>query len=212
VDWVESLADGLRDECAPLGASVLGGDVVRGDVLTLAFTALGDLQGRSPVPRSGACAGDVVAYTGRLGWAAAGLAVLARGFRSPVSVVGAHRRPEPPYAEGPRAAILGATAMIDVSDGLVADLQHVALASGVGIELDTGRLEVPERLRDVGSALGVDPLGWVLSGGDDHALAATFPADVSLPEQWRVIGRVARGRGVLVDGAAYPDGGWDHFG
>jgi thiamine-monophosphate kinase len=211
VDWVESLTDGLRDECRPLGASVLGGDVTRGDTLTLAFTALGDLQGRPPVTRSGARAGDVVAYTGRLGWAAAGLAVLARGFRSPVSVVGAHRRPEPPYAEGPHAAALGATSMVDVSDGLVADLRHVALASDVGIELDTSRLDVPDRLRDVGSALGVDPLGWVLAGGDDHALAATFPQAAELPEQWRVIGRVARGRGVLVDGAPYPEGGWDHF-
>jgi thiamine-monophosphate kinase len=211
VDWVESLADGLRDECGLLAAAVLGGDVVRSEALTLAFTALGDLRGRAPVPRSGARAGDVVAYTGRLGWAAAGLAVLARGFRSPVSVVGAHRRPEPPYAEGPRAAVLGATAMVDISDGLVADLQHVAVASEVGIELDTARLEVPDKLRDVGSALGVDPLGWVLAGGDDHALAATFPGDVALPEQWRVIGRVARGRGVLVDGAPYPETGWDHF-
>jgi thiamine-monophosphate kinase len=211
VEWAESVADGLRDECAPLGASVLGGDLVRGDVLTLACTALGDLQGRAPVTRSGARPGDVVAYTGRLGWAAAGLAVLARGFRSPVSVVGAHRRPEPPYPEGPRAAILGATAMVDISDGLVADLQHVAVASEVGIELDTTRLEVPDRLRDVGSALGADPLDWVLAGGDDHALAATFPPDAALPEQWRVIGRVARGRGVLVDGAPYASAGWDHF-
>jgi thiamine-monophosphate kinase len=154
----------------------------------------------------------VVAYTGRLGWAAAGLAVLGRGFRSPVSVVNAHRRPEPPYAEGPHAAELGATALVDVSDGLVADLGHVALASEVGIELDTGRLEVPDKLRDVGSALGVDPLDWVLAGGDDHALAATFPRDRTLPEGWQEIGRVSEGTGITVDGKA-PKGplGWDHF-
>src|SRR5205823_7113354 len=121
---------------------VLGRDDPGGATLPLAFTSVGDPQGRGPVTRSGARAGDVVAYAGRLGWAAAGLAVLGRGFRSPVSVVGAHRRPEPPYAEGPRAAQLGATAMVDVSDGLVADLGHVALASEVGIELDTGRLDL----------------------------------------------------------------------
>jgi thiamine-monophosphate kinase len=212
VDWVERLADGLRDECALVGASVVGGDVVGSEVLTLAISALGDLGGRAPVTRSGAQPGDVVAYCGRLGWAAAGLATLGRGFRSPVSVVAAHRRPEPPYAEGPAAAALGATAMVDVSDGLVADLGHVALASAVGIELDTSKLEVPAKLRDVGSALGADPLDWVLSGGDDHALAATFPGGTELPERWRLIGRVARGRGVLVDGSAYePPAGWDHF-
>jgi thiamine-monophosphate kinase len=212
VAWLEGLADGLREECAAVGASVLGGDVVRSDTLTVAVTALGDLGGRAPVTRDGARPGDVVAVVGRLGWAAAGLAVLGRGFRSPVSVVAAHRRPEPPYAEGPRAADLGATAMVDVSDGLVADLQHVAVLSGVGIELDTARLEVPAKLRDVGGALGIEPLTWVLGGGDDHALAATFPGDRPPPAPWRVIGRVARGRGVLVDGAAYGAvGGWDHF-
>jgi thiamine-monophosphate kinase len=212
VSWLDGLADGLRAECDPLGVRVLGGDVVRADALTIAVTALGDLGGRAPVRRDGARPGDVVAYTGRLGWAAAGLAVLGRGFRSPVSVVAAHRRPEPPYAEGPRAADLGATAMVDVSDGLVADLQHVAVASGVGIELDTGKLDVPDKLRDVGRALGVEPLDWVLAGGDDHALAATFPGTDPPPAPWTVIGRVARGRGVLVDGAAYDaPGGWDHF-
>ena len=212
VDWLEGVADGMRTECAKVGATVLGGDVVRSETLTLAVTALGDLQGRAPVTRSGARPGDVVAVTGRLGWAAAGLAVLGRGFRSPVSVVAAHRRPEPPYAEGPKAAELGASAMVDVSDGLVADLQHVAIASGVGIELDTSRLDVPAKLRDVGGALGVEPMDWILAGGDDHALAATFPGTAPPPAPWQVIGRVARGRGVLVDGSAYDaPGGWDHF-
>jgi thiamine-monophosphate kinase len=212
VAWLEGLADGMRAECDPLGARVLGGDVVRADVLVLAVTALGDLRGRAPVTRAGAKPGDMVAYTGRLGWAAAGLAVLGRGFRSPVSVVAAHRRPEPPYEQGPRAAELGATAMVDVSDGLVADLQHVAVASGVGIELDTSRLEVPAKLRDVGKALGVEPMDWMLAGGDDHALAATFPGGSPPPAPWTVIGRVARGRGVVVDGSAYDaPAGWDHF-
>jgi thiamine-monophosphate kinase len=212
VEWLEALADGMRDECDLLGARVIGGDVVRAETLLLAVTALGDLRGARPVRRDGARPGDIVAYTGRLGWAAAGLAVLGRGFRSPVSVVAAHRRPEPPYAEGPHAAALGATAMVDVSDGLVADLEHVAIASGVGIELDTAKLELPAKLRDVGNALGVDPMGWVLAGGDDHALAATFPGSDPPPEPWRVIGRVARGRGVVVDGSAYDaPGGFDHF-
>ena len=122
LEWVDGLMAGLREECGEVGAAIIGGDVTAADVITLGVTALGDLQGREPVTLGGARPGDVVALAGKVGWAAAGFAVLGRGFRSPVQVVSAHRRPEPPYAEGPRAAELGASAMTDVSDGLVADL------------------------------------------------------------------------------------------
>jgi len=137
--------------------------------------------------------------------------VLGRGFRSPVQVVTAHRRPEPPYAEGPRAAQLGATAMTDVSDGLIADLGHIAEASGVRLELRGEAIEVPAKLAEVGAALNVDPLVWVLTGGDDYALAATFPRGTDLPEQWRVIGAVIDGDGVRVDGRRWPVGGHEHY-
>jgi thiamine-monophosphate kinase len=160
----------------------------------------------------GAKEGDVVAVCGRLGWAAAGLAVLGRGFRSPRVVVDAHRRPAPPYPAGPQAAQLGATAMIDVSDGLLADLGHIAECSAVSIDLRSDAFDIPEPLAAVGAALGAHPLGFVLTGGDDHALAATFPPQVELPEQWRVIGAVGAGEGVSVDGEEYPDAaGHEHF-
>jgi len=188
--WVLALADGLRDECQLVGASVVGGDTSAADGIVVAVTALGDLAGRAPVTRSGAQVGDVVAVCGRLGWAAAGLAVLGRGFRSPRVVVDAHRRPQPPYDAGPEAARLGARAMVDVSDGLVADLGHVARASSVRIDLDRDAFELAQPLLDVGAAVGADPLSFVLTGGDDHALAACFPADVELPEHWRVVGAV----------------------
>ena len=69
-------------------------------------------------------------------------------------------------------------------------------------------------MRDAGQALGVDPYSWVLTGGDDHPLLATFPPTVALPEQWHVVGRVLEGNGVTVDGRIHTDGptGWDHFG
>jgi thiamine-monophosphate kinase len=214
--WAERFADGLRDECDVVGAAVVGGDVVRSDVLLIAVTALGDLQGRTPVTRAGAQVGDVVAFVGRLGWAAAGLAVLSKGFRSPRLVVDAYRRPEPPYQAGPDAAIAGATSMIDVSDGLVGDLGHVATASAVHIDLRSGAFEVPAVLSEVGSALGVDPLMWVLGGGEDHALVATFPTAADVPPDWRVIGDVqqtedADAGHVTVDGNPYATGGFDHF-
>jgi thiamine-monophosphate kinase len=212
-DWALGLADGLREECERVGASVAGGDVVRSDLVVVAVTALGDLGGRPPVTRAGAQPGDVVAVCGRLGWAEAGLRVLSRGFRSPRVLVDAHRRPQVPYDAGPEAARLGASAMCDVSDGLLADLAHVAKASTVAIDLDPGALEVPDPIRDAAVALGARPLDWILTGGEDNALAATFAADATLPQRWRVVGRVSSGEGVTVAGEPYEgDAGHAHFG
>ena len=211
-DLLQQIGAGLSAAAAGAGADVVGGDLTSAPVLVISVTVIGDLGGATPVLRSGAAPGDVVALTGRIGWAAAGLAVLTRGFRSPAAAVGAYRVPEPPLAQGPLAAAAGATAMIDVSDGLLADLGHVAVASGVAIDLRTQALTVPARLTEVGSALGKDPLAWLLTGGDDHPLAATFPDTASVPEGWTVIGRVSAGAGVTVDGAVYEgDAGWDHF-
>jgi thiamine-monophosphate kinase len=183
--------------------------------ITIAVTAMGSLDGREPVLRSGARPGDVVAICGRLGWAAAGLAVLARGFRSPRVLVEAQKVPQVRYGAGAVAAGAGATAMIDVSDGLLADLGHVAQASGVLIELRQDAFEVAEPLQAVGAATGADPYTFVFTGGDDHALAATFAAD-SVPEGWLVVGRVEVAdhdqTGVLVDGAVWETpAGFDHF-
>lgn len=210
---VQSLVDGMWEEAGRAGTGVVGGDVVRADKIVIALSALGDLQGRAPVTRSGAAPGEVLAVCGRLGWAAAGLAVLGRGFRSPTTVVGAHRVPEPPYAAGPQAAAAGATAMIDVSDGLLADAGHLAHDSGVGIDIDSAALTVPRRLAEVASALGADPRHWVLTGGEDHALLATFPAGTVLPAGWEAIGAVWDRGAVTVDGAPYEGpAGWAHFG
>lgn len=215
--WLEGVATGLAEECAPLGAAVVGGDLVASAddsaSVVLSVTALGDLGGRTPVLRSGARPGDVVAVAGRLGWAACGLAVLRRGFTSPLAVVSAHRRPAPPYAAGPAAADAGATSMCDVSDGLLADLGHVASDSRVVVDLDRAALvraflEPAGPLRQVASALGADPLAWVLTGGEDHALVATFRPRAALPPGWSVIGSVRAGgkkAGVVVDGEAAAD-------
>ncbi|MDX2968012.1 thiamine-phosphate kinase [Kribbella solani] len=215
--WALELNQGLVDECELVGASIIGGDTVQADKIVVSVTAFGSLDGRAPVLRSGARPGDEVAYAGRLGWADAGWTVLARGFRSPRAVVEAHRRPQPPYAEGPRAALAGASSMCDVSDGLLSDLGHIAAASQVIIDIRTKALTVPEPLQAVAAATGVDALKFVLTGGEDHALVGTFePADV--PEGWTVIGSVAEGNEerpagtVTVDGAPYAaDTGHAHF-
>ncbi|MEU6784415.1 thiamine-phosphate kinase [Nonomuraea angiospora] len=212
--WLDGLTDGFRDECAVVGASVAGGDITRCDLVVIGVTALGDLGGRAPVTRSGARPGQVVAVTGRLGYAAAGWALLEAGVpENPVleEVVVAHRRPSPPYAMGPGAAELGASAMLDVSDGLLQDLGHVSEASGVRIELDPRAFAVGEPVAVAAKELGADPLEWVLTGGEDHALAAVFPAEVRLPPSWQVVGRVVEGEGVLVYGREIGRRGWDHF-
>lgn len=209
--WALELAEGIAEEADLVGASVVGGDVTRADEVMIAITVLGMVEG-DPVRRSGARPGDIVGLAGRQGWAAAGLAVLARGFRSPRVLVEAHRRPEPPYEAGAQAAALGATAMIDLSDGLLADVGHIAEDSGVAIDIHTSGFEVAEPLRAVGAALGADPMRFILTGGDDHALVATFPGGVELPGGWRPIGEVADGSGVTVDGAEYEGpAGHQHF-
>ncbi|WP_431933151.1 thiamine-phosphate kinase [Nonomuraea jabiensis] len=214
LEWLDGLTDGFRDECAVVGASVAGGDITRCDLVVIGVTALGDLGGRAPVTRSGARPGQVVAVAGRLGYAAAGWALLEAGVpENPAleEVVLAHRRPGPPYAMGPGAAELGASAMLDVSDGLLQDLGHVAEASGVRIELDPRAFAVGEPVSVAAKELGVDPLEWVLTGGEDHALAAVFPPEVRLPPSWQVVGRVVEGEGVLVHGREIGRRGWDHF-
>jgi thiamine-monophosphate kinase len=118
VQWALDFAKGFADECALVGASIVGGDLTRADQVMIAVTVLGACT-VAPVLRSGARPGDVLAITGRQGWAAGGMAVLGRGFRSPRVLVEAYRRPEPPYDAGQVAADAGATAMIDVSDGLL---------------------------------------------------------------------------------------------
>jgi thiamine-monophosphate kinase len=214
--WALDLAQGIAEEADLVGASVLGGDLSRADAITISVTALGVCE-HGVVRRSGAQPGDLVALAGRQGWAEAGFAVLGRGFRSPRVVVDAHRRPVPPYDAGPQAAQLGATAMIDVSDGLLQDIGHLAKASGAAVDIQQAAFSVAEPLQAVGAALGHDPMRFILTGGDDYCLVATFPTGTALPAEWTEIGSVLEaGDGeagvVTVDGEEYEDAaGHRHF-
>ena len=106
------------------------------------------------------------------------------------------------------------TSMIDISDGLLSDLGHVAARSGVAVDISPPPMD--PTLADAAGLLGVDPMQWVLTGGEDHAMVATFPPDVKLPARWTVIGEVLNPSAlpqVTVDGAPWTSkSGWDHFG
>ncbi|MGD9618647.1 MAG: thiamine-phosphate kinase [Mycolicibacterium sp.] len=195
------LADGMWHEAGLMGAGIVGGDMVAAPQWVISVAALGDLGGLDAVCRSGAKLGDTVAVTGDLGRSAAGFALWRSGMRDnafgePVdecddapALRRRHLVPEPPYGQGVVAARAGATSMIDVSDGLVADVGHIASASGVRIDLSRSGLRGDvAALAPAAAAVGADPWQWVLGGGEDHALVATFPA--TLPPGWRSIGTV----------------------
>lgn len=226
VTWVTDLARGLAAACHKHGAAVVGGDLSGGEAIVVAVTVHGDLAGRAPVLRSGAQPGDTLAHAGVLGRSAAGLALLSAAVPDPdPALVAAFLRPAPPLEAGVQAAIAGASAMLDVSDGLLRDAGRIARASGVTIDLRDPASCVPEdltALADAAAHLGIDPLTWVLTGGEDHGMLATFPPGAELPAGFRVIGSVLESGvmgpgttrpGVTVAGRKPPVGGpgWDHF-
>jgi thiamine-monophosphate kinase len=227
--WAIECARGIEDEARRADAHVVGGDVTASDAVTISVTGIGDLQGRAPVLRSGAEPGNVVAICGRLGWSAAGLDLLRHDVRAPREGLGEllddHRHPHPPYSAGILAAQAGATAMIDISDGLVADARHIAQASGVRIDLSWEAIEDhlgagADLLRAAAAQLPRDAMSpddrvrdWVLHGGEDHGLLAFFGAEV--PDGFTVIGEVrspAQGVGVWVDNQPADEaGGHEHY-
>ncbi|MGB3482196.1 MAG: thiamine-phosphate kinase [Mycobacterium sp.] len=210
--WAIELTDGMWVEAGLAGAPIIGGDLVASPHWVVSVTVFGDLEGRPPVVRTGARPGEVVAVAGEPGVSAAGYALCSAGVDDFAEVRGRHLVPKPPYGQGSAAARAGASAMTDTSDGLAADLRHIADGSGVVIDLSGAALEAFWRpLAAVAAATGADPRDFVLGGGEDHALVACFPADV--PPGWRVIGAVAAGAaGVLVDGRAWSGStGWESF-
>jgi thiamine-monophosphate kinase len=217
INLIREIFTGLTDEAAVAGARVVGGDISSASQIFISVTALGLCPKKGVTTRSGAKVGDVVALSGSTGRAAAGLRVLQRGLRSPRTLVEAYRSPTIDYTAGVRAREAGARSMIDISDGLVADLRHIAVASRVDIDVDSATLELTEDLISAAAAFGIDPLLWALTGGDDHALAAVFPSAEKVPDSFRVIGKIVEVGNesqplVTVDGGSAPDiGGYSHF-
>ena len=211
VAWALAFARGLGEAARAAQTPVIGGDLSSAPAGTLlaCVTALGSLDGRSPVLRSGARPGHVVAVAGTLGLAAAGWQLLEAGNAGAhPQAVACQRRPTPPIRLGPAAAQAGASAMLDLSDGLLRDAARLARASGVRLDLDAAALQ-PDVDRLVPALAPEQALECVLAGGEEHSLLATFPG--GLPPGWRPVGRVSEGAGVTVGGHAQPPRGWDHF-
>lgn len=213
VDAAAALSDGMWAEAGRTGAGIVGGDLVAAEQWVLSVTVLGDLGRRAPVLLDGARPGDAVAVVGDLGSSAAGYALWRKDIRDGAfeGLRARHLVPEVPYGRGAGAADAGARAMTDVSDGLLADLGHVAEASGVAIDVETAALSADcAGLAAAAAATGEDAWAWVLAGGEDHALVATFGQ--APPAGWRRIGTVREGAGVTVDGAPWRgNAGWQSF-
>jgi len=213
-EWALQLTQGINDECAVEGASVVGGDTVRGEIITISITAIGEVSPAisAPVTRTGAHVGDIVYLLGQTGASAAGLEILSRGLGIAPGLIALHKVPKPPYESAREFAALGATSLCDVSDGLVADLGHIADASGVTIDIDVDALDISE-LFAAAHELEVDPFEWALGGGEDHAFTGTLPPQAVPPAGARAIGIVRpRGEGAVVSaGIALGHLGHDHF-
>jgi thiamine-monophosphate kinase len=212
-DELEDLYEGIVEAAAEFGCDVVGGDLSAGEEVVVSVAVTGWVDGE-PVLRSGARPGDRIWVTAPLGAAAAGLRLLRQGgtgvhARGPAdqALVSAHARPRPAVAEGVVARLVGATAMIDVSDGLAADLDQLARRSGVGFELAS----VP-----VAEGAAIDE---ALAGGDDYVLVFTTPgpADVvnaflaaGVPAPYMIGECVANSRLRLVAGQTLKVVGWEH--
>lgn len=214
ITWLEQFADGLQaavNHFCP-NAEIVGGDLAQSNQIVIAVTAHGDLEGREPILRTGAKPGDILAVAGTLGQAACGLSLLQSGNADAISAyddwVNIQKRPMPPIQSGIEAT--NATSMLDISDGLAKDAARISKASSVKLTINKQALDgYCARLDDVAARLEVNALDWVLFGGEDHSLLATFPEDATIPRSFKPIGKVEAGEGVYLDDAELPERGWD---
>lgn len=224
LEVVRGIAEGIGTRARRYTAELVGGDLTRAQQLIVSVTAIGSLGGsRGPLTLDRARAGQILVAHGRLGWSAAGLALLERFGRDDIpreltSLVDAHCAPWLSPNRGMIARAAGASAMTDNSDGLLRELTLLSQRSGVGVDLDSAALQPDELLVQAGELLGVDPWQWIFGGGEDHTLLAT--TSKSAPSGFRRIGEItnqtkAATTTLCMDGAPIQHNdalnGWESF-
>lgn len=233
--WVVELCGGLHEAGREYAVSVVGGDTSRSDRVMVSVAVTGEVADGAAVTRSGARPGDRIVVTGTLGAAAGGLAILRADPLRVATVAGsawgrdlldAQLRPVARVGEGQTLARCGATAMMDLSDGLAKDLGRLCERSGVAALVELSRLPIAPSLLDLKRFQPVDPLHLALAGGEDYELLATLsPPDVGpaaqlLGERFGTtltdVGEIREGTGLVAmaeDGTERPmePAGWDHF-
>ncbi|MEA2427065.1 MAG: thiamine-monophosphate kinase [Thermoleophilaceae bacterium] len=217
-DAALELVEAMRALARRTGTTIAGGDVVGGPALYVSVAVTGWAPSAGAlVYRRGARPGDLVGVTGELGASGAGLLVLRGKAQSPEGdrLIARHRRPEPRLEEGRALAAAGASAMIDVSDGVATDARHLANASGVELELRLAGLPVAPGVADVTG----DPRRFAATAGDDYELLFTLPperraeVEAALPVSW--LGGVRAGAGLVFvgdDGRVAQLEGFEHVG
>jgi thiamine-monophosphate kinase len=205
ISEITELATGIAEEAALVGATVVGGDISRAEQLVISISVFGEVE--KPVTRSGAKPGDSVIISGLPGKSAAGLVQLKSGITES-DFISAHKKPVVNYQLAKK--FQGVNSMCDVSDGLLSELNHIASASGVGIELDSKLISEIPGFKELEAATKEDIWELVLSGGEDHVFVATTFSDI--PEGAHLIGKVVSDTGVKVSGISkLPATGFRHF-
>lgn len=225
VEFIDGLREGFQQAAEQYGVTLAGGDTVGSTVIVVNVALTGSIpHGGRWVARAGARAGDLVCVTNSLGRSDGGLRLLLAGDHTGLGADGAallhaHAYPQARVAEGQAASSL-VSAMIDVSDGLLADLGHICTASGVGAEIDADAVPVASELAAVAAALGFNPLESALGGGEDYELLMTVAPESfgeletnirAAGSDLAIVGRIVEGSEVSVPGVAVAHLGWDHF-
>jgi thiamine-monophosphate kinase len=230
--WVMELYGGMRETCREHALALVGGDTSQAELVVVSVAVVGEVAPGRAIMRSGARPGDRIVVTGALGAAAGGLALAraspSRALSEPWAraLLEALARPVARVGEAQVLARSGATAMIDLSDGLTKDLSRLCRASGVGARVTLGAVPVAESLSEGADALGLDALELALSGGEDYELLATMPAGGVDTARNAIrdgfgtaladVGEIVEGSGLIAVDAqghasALEPAGWDHF-